>query len=142
MRRALLIVAVVVIAAGGSLVYFGTRDGHSHGQAEHLPRLPTTTSGPVGFAVGRMHVAGGPTRRNGTAGDTAIAGTIAVHRAGDATVLEKITVGPTGRFRIDLPVGVYQLVGRSSNFGDEIDSQSFTIRSGRTTSVDLVVIAT
>jgi hypothetical protein len=156
MRRALLVAAVAVVAAGASLIYIGTR-AKSHSQVEHLPRFSTTTassvplpegtwtfgSGPAGFAVGRMHIKGGPRRPDGTTGDSPIAGTIAVHHAGDATVLEKVTVGPTGQFRIDLPGGDYQLTGRSPNVGnEEIDSRRFTISTGQTTPVDLVVIAT
>jgi len=161
MRRALLVLAVVTTAVGGTLIYFGTRSLSKSGFERHLVDLgtsgrPTTStsvllpegtwtfgSGPAGFAVGRMHITGGPPRRNGMLGDSPIPGTIEVlHRDGEARVLEKVTVGATGRFRLDLPAGNYRLVGRSPNVGEEIDSQGFTINVGRTTAVDLVVQAT
>jgi hypothetical protein len=43
MWRALVVLAVAAVAAGGTLVYFGSR-GHGHPQlVEHLPRLQNST---------------------------------------------------------------------------------------------------
>lgn len=148
MRRALLFAAVV--AAGGTLIYLGTRD-HSHRQVEHLPRLSTTTSsvllpegtwtfgsGPAGFVVGHMHAVGGPKTQRGTMPDSPLSGIVELHRQGDNAAVEKITVGATGRFRLDLPVGDYYLVGRPAGGSDPLNSEGFSITAGHSTPVDLV----
>jgi hypothetical protein len=158
MRRALLVLTAVVLALGGTLVYFGTRGAARPKFEEHLVDRGTnstsTTSvllpegtwtfgtGPAGFAVGRMHITGGPARPNGAMPDSPIAGVVEIHHAGDNAVLERVTVGNSGRFRIDLPAGDYELIGHAPNIGGEIDSAEFTISVGRTTPVDLVVSAT
>ena len=154
MRRALVVLAVAAVAAGGALIAFGMRDHTPPKFEAHLPRLPITTStvllpegtwtfgsGPAGFAVGRMHITGGPKTRRGAMPDNPLAGVVEVHSPGDATVLGRISVGATGTFRIDLPVGNYQLIGRA-NVDEEIDSHAFSIRAGQATAIDLVVIAT
>jgi hypothetical protein len=74
--------------------------------------------------------------------DSPLPGVVEVHHPGDAAVLERVNVDHQGRFRIDLPVGNYQLVGRSLNVTGPIDSQSFAIRTRQTTPTDLVVQAT
>ena len=154
MRRALLVLAVVVLGVGASLTYFGTRSDN-HREVERLPHLPTTTSsvllpegtwtfgsGPAGFVVGRMHITGGPEKPNGAMPDSPLPGVVEVHHRGNGTVLERVNVDAAGRFDIDLPVGNYQLIGRSPNVGEEVGSQGFMIQVGKTTHVDLVVRAT
>ena len=84
-----------VVAVGGTLIYVGTR-GHSRGHVERLPHLPTTTSS-VLLPEG-----------------TCTFGIVELHRDGDKVALENVTVDATGKFRLDLPVGDYHLVGTSS----------------------------
>ena len=156
MRRVLLVLAVAAIAVSGTLIYLGAR-GHGtptfEGHLTDLGTNPTTSvllpegtwtfgSGPAGFAVGGMYITGGPKRPKGAMPDNPLAGTVEVHHPGDSTVLEKVPVDATGRYRIDLPVGDYQLIGHAPSVGEKIDSQGFTIRVGATTSVDLVALAT
>ncbi len=149
MRRALLVLAAVVVAVGGTLIYVGTR-GHSRRQVERLPHLATTTSsvllpegtwafgsGPAGFAVGRMYAIGGP-KTQGTMPDSPLSGIVELHRHGDKVALEKVTVDATGKFRLDLPVGDYYLVGRPASGSDPLRSEGFSISAGHSTAVDLV----
>ena len=154
MRRVLIVFAVALVAAGGSLLYVGTRDA-GHRQVEHLPRLPTTTAtvllpegtwtfgtGPAGVAVGRMHISGGPRLRNGAEPDSPVAGAVEVHHPGDPKVLLSVGVDTTGSFRIELPPGTYRLVARPTLRISPFQTHDFTIDAGHTTPVDLVAIAT
>ncbi len=102
----------------------------------------TFGTGVAGFAAGRMHITGGLPHRNGQTPDEPLAGIVEVHHPGDPTVLTRVTVDRTGTFRIDLPAGNYELVGRPDNTGImSMHSREFAIDGGRTASVDLVDIA-
>jgi hypothetical protein len=151
MRRVWVIVAAVAIAAGGTLLYFGVH-GRKQANIEHPQRPSSTTkssvllpegtwpfgSGPAGFVVGHMHAVGGPKTQRGTMPDSPVPGVVELHRQGDNTLLEKIAVGTTGRFRVDLPVGDYYFVGRPASGSDLLNSSGFSITAGHTTAVELV----
>lgn len=130
-------IAVAFVVAGGALVYVGTR---SHGRPEFVEHFGTATTIPGGgFAVGRMHVTGGP----GPGPDQQLQGEIFVYRDGDPRLVMQAGVDVTGSFRINLPVGVYELVAHPEPPGiAPFRSQGFRIEAGRTTKVDLVDIAT
>jgi len=54
-----------------------------------------------------------------------------------------VNVGKTGRFRIGLPPGRYQLLGRPENRGImPVTSEPFRIDAGRTVAIDLTEYAT
>jgi hypothetical protein len=102
----------------------------------------TTTSTPSGFAVGYMRVTGGPTRRLMRL-DQRLPGVVEVHHPGDLRVVTSVTVGGSGRFRIGLLPGRYQLLGRPANRGlMSMTSKAFRVVVGRTVTVDLVEYAT
>jgi hypothetical protein len=140
MRRALIVLAVAVVVAGGALAYFGTREDKAVRPDEHLPTIPTIAGD--GFAVGRMHVSGGPVRRKGETPDSPVEGAVEVHHPGDAAVVARVGVDITGAFRIALAPGNYRLVARPTNPISPFLSSGFSIRAGKTTAVDLVAIAT
>jgi hypothetical protein len=140
MRRALLAVAALLVFGGGALAYFGTRDHKTARFEEHLPTIPSLAGD--GFAVGRMHVSGGPVRRNGETPDSPVAGEVAVRHPGNPTIVATVAVDVTGSFRIALPPGNYELVARPTNPISPFQTNNFSIRAGQTTSVDLVAIAT
>jgi hypothetical protein len=135
--RALGAVAVAVLVAGGALLYIGTR---GHGQRQFVEHFGTPTTIPGGgFAVGRMHITGGPRPDD----DQQLQGVIFVYRDGDRSLVMQAGVDVTGSFRINLPVGTYQLVAHPDLTGiAPFRSQGFRIEAGRTTAVDLVDIAT
>lgn len=139
--RVLAVAAITLIGGGGALIYVGSR---SHGQPPFEKHLPTrSTTSDAGFAVGRMHITGGPRPPSGKVHDRPLPGAVEVHRAGDPIHLVTMPIGTTGQFRIELAAGTYQLVGLPANSGiDSFRSQVFTIIAGRTTPVDLVDVAT
>jgi hypothetical protein len=139
MRRVLVAVAVVVVLAGGALAYFGTRDHKTARSEEHFPTSSTIATG---FAVGRMHISGGPVRRNGHTADSPVEGTVEVHHPGAPAIVARVGVDVTGGFRIALPPGTYRLVARPTLKISPFQTNDFTIRSGQTTPVDLVASAT
>lgn len=103
----------------------------------------TFGSGGAGFAVGEMHITGGPPPRNAKQHDQPLPGIVEVHHPGEIRVLTRVTVGGSGRFNIDLPVGNYVLVGRPANRGImSMKSAIFAIEVGRTSHVDLLELAT
>jgi hypothetical protein len=140
MRRVLVAVAVIVVVlAGGALAYFGTRDHKTARFEDHLPTRSTIANG---LAVGRMHISGGPRMRNGKMPDSPVEGTVEVHHPGDPAVVASVGVDATGGFRIALPPGTYRLVARPALKISPFQTNNFAIRSGQTTPVDLVAIAT
>jgi hypothetical protein len=140
MRRWFVGLAVVVVAAGVTLVYVGTRDHKIAQFEEHLPSIPSLAGD--GFAVGRMHVSGGPVRPNGETPDSPVAGEVAVRHPGNPTIVATVVVDVTGSFRIALPPGDYELVARPTNPISPFNSDPFSIQAGRTIEVDLAAIAT
>jgi hypothetical protein len=62
---------------------------------------PTTTVPTTGLVTGRMHITDGPRPEL----DNSLPGVVEVHHRFKATVLIRVRVGRTGRFRIALPVG-------------------------------------
>jgi hypothetical protein len=140
MRRGLVVLAIAVVAIGGALAYVGTRDHKTAQRKEHLPGAPSLAGD--GFAVGRMHVSGGPVRLNGETPDSPVAGEVAVRHPRNPTIVATVGVDVTGSFRIALPPGNYELVARPTNPISPFNSDPFSIQAGRTTEVDLVAIAT
>jgi hypothetical protein len=139
MRRGLVVLAVAVVLAGGALAYFGTRGHKAAQRKEHLPTSSTITTG---FAVGRMHISGGPKMLNGKEPDSPVAGEVEVHHPGDPAIVASAGVDVTGSFRIPLPPGTYRLVARPTLMISPFQTNNFTIRAGQNTAVDLVAIAT
>jgi hypothetical protein len=139
--RVLGVVAIALVVVGGALAYSGSRSHRRSRFEAHLPTASTIAEG--GVVVGRMHISGGPRARNGAMPDEPLPGVVEVHHPRDPVVLLRVGVGVTGSFRIDLPIGDYQLVGRPANTGiDAFRSQDFRIDAAHTTAVDLVDVAT
>ncbi len=90
------------------------------GCSDHERAAPTT-----GVAVRYMHITESPEGR--PLPDQRLAVKVEVHRLGQHPVLKVITVDGTGRFRIVLPAGRYELVARpgNRNFG-AFSSHAFT----------------
>lgn len=131
---------VAFVVAGGALAYVGTR-GHSQPKFFEHFGTPTTIPG-GGFAVGRMHITGGPPQRNGRPHDQQLQGMIFVYHDGNPTLVTQTGVDVTGSFRLNLPVGTYRLVAHPGLTGiAPFRSQGFRIEAGHTTAVDLVDIA-
>ena len=101
----------------------------------------TFGSGGAGFVEGEMHLRGGPPS-GGKPKDQPVPGVVEVHHPGRARVLTKVTVGRTGRFKIALPAGNYELIGRPTNTGVmSMTSNVFVINVGQTVKVDLLELA-
>jgi hypothetical protein len=99
-------------------------------------------SGGAGFVVGEMHITSGERPQSGKEHDQPLPGVVEVHHPGETRVLTRVTVGGSGRFKIDLPAGNYVLVGRPANRGiDGMTSAMFAIDVGHTAHVDLLEVA-
>jgi hypothetical protein len=130
-------VATAAVVVGAGLIYLGTHDHGSPKVEEHLIKV-TSTVPDVGFAVGRMHIRGGPVLRNGQTPDEQLQGDVFIYHDDDPSLFEDTGVDVTGSFRVNLPPGANRFVAHPAN--PEIDSfqTHATIRSGTTTVVDLV----
>ena len=137
--RILTMSAVALVVAGSTLVYVGTR-GHSQAPFErHL----SNRSSSGGYAVGELHVVGGPARQHSVMPDSPLPGTIEAYHPGDPVDLYHLPIGANGRFRMQLAPGDYELVARPTNANiDPPNSQVVTIREGQTVHVDFVIQAT
>jgi hypothetical protein len=126
--------AVALVVVGGVLIYVGTR-GHGRSGFEEHP--------PGGFAVGKLHVVGGPKQRNGSMLDGPLPGTVTAHHSGNPGPSYEAPIGADGLFRMQLPPGDYVLGARPTNVGIEApDSQVVTIRDRQTAHVDFVILVT
>lgn len=138
--RALGAVAVLLTLAGGALTYVGTQRHNKRPVVEHLGTSTTIPGG--GFAVGRMHITGGPPQRNGRPHDQQLQGMIFVYHDGNPTLVTQTGVDVTGSFRVNLPVGTYEFVAHPSLTGIAPFRTGASIEAGHTTVVDLVDVAT
>jgi hypothetical protein len=91
-------------------------------------------SGPAGYIEGLMHVVGFGVRPGAY---SPLAGVVEIVRPRETTVLVRIAVNRTGRFRVLLPEGEYQVIGRPNNGGMTL-SVVVGVSRGRTERVDLV----
>jgi hypothetical protein len=104
---------------------------------------PTTSTKPKGVAVGIMRITGGPRRPGHGPLDQRLPGLVVALHPGESHVVATVNVGSTGRFRIALPPGRYELLGRPENRGImPVTSAPFQIEGGRTVAVDLTEHAT
>ena len=107
-----------------------------------VPPEPTSTTKLGGVAVGIFRITGGPPRRGHGPVDQRLPGLVIALHPGESRALASVNVGRTGRFRIVLPPGRYQLLGRPENRGiSPITSRAFRIDPGHTVTVDLTIHA-
>jgi hypothetical protein len=110
---------------------------------ERVSPDPTTNTKPKGVAVGVMRITGGPPERGHGPRDQRLPGLVVALHPGGSRAIASVNVGETGRFRIALPPGRYQLLGRPGNSGImPVTSEPFRIEAGRTVAVDLTEHAT
>ena len=75
--------------------------------------------------------------------DQRLPGLVVALHPGESQAVASVNVGKTGRFRIALPPGRYQLLGRPENRGImPVTSEPFRIDAGRTVAIDLTEYAT
>jgi hypothetical protein len=88
-----------------------------------------------------MHIRGGRPARGGKPHDQPLPGVVEIHSLRPGVTVVK--VGLTGRFKMNLPVGNYFLIGRPGNKGImAMTSHTFAVQAGRTVHVDLPELAT
>jgi hypothetical protein len=88
----------------------------------------------TGAIVGRMHMIGG----TAPVSDVPIVGEIFVARGGTTAVATRTTTDSSGRFRLRVAPGSYDVSGSSSTWASP-RTESVIVRPGGTVSVDLVV---
>jgi len=130
--RLSVVIGVTVLAAACS----GSdhRSAPASTSARSTPEVTTPLgSGPAGYIEGSMHAVGGTV----PGADAPLAGEVEIVRPGKTTVLTRVVVNRTGRFRVLLPEGEYEVVGHLNN-GLTLRSAAVSVIRGRAVTVDLI----
>ena len=95
----------------------------------------------IGAIVGRMHKSGGTPLFNGTSppADVPLVGEIFVSRRGTTDVVTRTTTDSSGRFRMRVAPGSYDVLGSSPKSTQSPRKEPVILRPGDTVTVDLTV---